>query len=200
MKKLLFLSVTILAAIILYAQQLQTLALGANIPNATVKMKDISGKDVSIENAKKGNGVLVMFSCNTCPVVVKNQQRTKAIAAYALKHDIGVILLNSNEASRDDEDSFEAMQQYAKQQGYNWNYVVDKDSKFADAFGATRTPEVFLFNKEGKLVYKGAMDDNATDADNVKRQHLKTAIDEYTQGKAITLKESRSVGCGIKRP
>lgn len=200
MKKLIIFSVAVSAAFIVFAQQLETLTLGAAIPFAELKMKDISGKELSITEAKKANGVLVMFSCNTCPVVVKNQQRTKSISAYALKHNIGVILLNSNEGSRDDDDSYEAMKNYAKEQGYNWSYVIDKNAKLADAFGATRTPEVFLFGKDGKLIYKGAIDDNATDPDHVKQQFLKTAIDEYTSGKEITVKQSRSVGCGIKRP
>jgi hypothetical protein len=110
-----------------------------------------------------------------------------------------VILVNSNEATRTDDDSFEEMQAYAKQQGYKWYYAVDKNSKLADAFGATRTPEVFLFNKEGKLVYKGAIDDNPSEPDNVKREHLKFAIEEQAKGKDISVKSSRSVGCSIKR-
>ncbi|WP_462253170.1 redoxin family protein, partial [Ferruginibacter sp.] len=139
------------------------------------------------------------FSCNTCPYVIKNQQRTVDIAAYAQKNNVGIIILNSNEGQRIDDDSYAAMKTYAKQQNYNWNYVVDKNNEIADAFGAKRTPECFLFNKDLKLVYHGAIDDNPTDAGNVKRYHLKEAINELTAGKDISVKESRSVGCGIKR-
>lgn len=174
------------------------LPIGADMPKADVKMKDISGKEVTLKEAKKKNGLLVMFSCNTCPYVIKNQQRTKEISAYALKNEIGVILINSNEAQRGDDESLEAMKSYAQQQGYNWNYVVDERSVLADAFGAKRTPENFLFNKEGKLVYHGAIDDNP-DANAVIRKHLKEAVDEMLNGKEVTVKTSRSVGCGIKR-
>ena len=139
-----------------------------------------------------------MFSCNTCPYVVKNQQRTKEISAYALKNDIGVVLVNSNEAQRDSGHSFEAMKQYAKDQGYEWYYVVDEKSELADAFGANRTPENFLFNKDGKLVYHGAIDDNP-DESGVTRKHLKEAISEMVNGKEVTTKTSKSVGCTIKR-
>ncbi|RYZ48042.1 MAG: redoxin domain-containing protein, partial [Chitinophagaceae bacterium] len=114
------------------------------------------------------------------------------------KNDIGVILVNSNEAQRDSDDSFEAMKQYAKDQGYNWYYVVDQKNALADAFGATRTPENFLFNKEGKLVYHGAIDDNPDEA-GVTRKHLKEAVDEMLNGKEVSVKTSRSVGCMIKR-
>ena len=175
------------------------LPIGSDMPKADVKLKDISGKEVSIKEAAKQNGVLVMFSCNTCPYVIKNQQRTLEVAAYAEKNNIGVIILNSNEAQRNDEDSYEAMKAYAKEQGYKWNYAVDKNNEIADAFGASRTPECYLFNSGLKLVYHGAIDDNPADADNVSRHHLKAAVDEMAAGKDVTVKESRSVGCGIKR-
>jgi thioredoxin-related protein len=169
------------------------------MPKADVKMKDISGAEISVKEVKKENGVLVMFSCNTCPYVVKNQQRTAAMAQYAQENKVGIIILNSNEGQRDDADSYEAMKSYAKEQGYKWHYAIDKNNELADAFGANRTPEVFLFNKDLKLVYHGAIDDNPSDAENVKRHHLKEAITELAAGKEVSYKESRSVGCGIKR-
>lgn len=175
------------------------LPIGSNLPLADLKMKEISTEDISMKDAVRKNGLLVMFTCNTCPYVVKNQERTKAISTYALKNSIGVILLNSNEGTRTDGDSFGAMGQYAKDQKYQWYYVVDKDHQVADAFGAKRTPEIFLFDKNSKLVYHGAIDDNPSDASSVNRQHLKEAINEMLAGKDVSVKESRSVGCGIKR-
>jgi hypothetical protein len=162
-------------------------------------MKDINGAAVTLKDAKGSKGLLVMFSCNTCPYVIKNQERTNAICTYALKNNIGVILVNSNEAQRGDDDSYDAMKNYAKAQGYQWHYVVDNNSDIANAFGANRTPECFLFDASDKLVYHGAIDDNPTDASNVKREHLKAAINEMEAGKEITVKESRSAGCTIKR-
>ena len=175
------------------------LPIGSDMPKATVKMKDVSGKDICIKDALKQKGVLVMFSCNTCPYVIKNQERTKAIGDYAQKMDVGIIVLNSNEAQRSDADSYDEMKSYAKEQKYTWSYVVDKNNEVADAFGANRTPECFLFDKNLKLVYHGAIDDNPTDPSAVKRNHLKEAINELVAGKDISVKESRSVGCSIKR-
>lgn len=177
----------------------EVLPIGSILPKADVKLKDISGKEVSIKEVKKENGVLVMFSCNTCPYVIKNQTRTLEVAAHAEKNNVGIIILNSNEGQRDDADSYEAMKAYAKEQGYKWHYAVDKDNEMADAFGANRTPECFLFNKELKLVYHGAIDDNPSNAKSVTRHHLLEAINEMVAGKEISYKESRSVGCGIKR-
>lgn len=175
------------------------LPIGSSMPKADVKLKDVSGKEITMKEAAKKNGVLVMFSCNTCPYVIKNQERTLGIAAHAAKNNVGVIILNSNEGQRDDADSYEEMKAYAKAQGYTCNYAVDKNNEVADAFGANRTPECFLFTSDLKLVYHGAIDDNPSDAGSVSRSHLKVAVDELAAGKEVTVKESRSVGCGIKR-
>ena len=175
------------------------LPIGSEMPKADLKMKDVSGKDVSMKDALKEKGVLVMFSCNTCPYVVKNQERTISISEYALKMNVGVIVLNSNEALRNDDDSYNDMKAYAKEQHYRWNYVVDSNHEVADAFGANRTPECFLFDKNLTLVYHGAIDDNPSDASAVGRNHLKEAITELVNNKDVSVKETKSVGCTIKR-
>lgn len=199
MKKILF-SFLPLCLISLYAfMPPAELPIGSSMPNATLKLKDVTGKELSLSDAKKQNGLLVMFSCNTCPYVIKNQHRTKEIAAYTLNKNVGVILINSNEAQRSNEDSYEAMKTYAAEQGYKWAYVMDDATKMADAFGASRTPECYLFDKDGKLVYHGAIDDNPTDENAVGRTHLKNAIDEMLAGKPVSVTTSRSVGCTIKR-
>lgn len=175
--------------------------IGDALPNETLKMKDVSGKMVSLKEAIKDNGLLVMFSCNTCPYVIKNQNRTIDAINFARKYNIGVAILNANEDKRGDDDSFEEMKQYAKDQKYTdyAYYMVDENSKQADAFGANRTPECYLFNKAGKLVYHGAIDDNPSDEGAVTRKHLNVAMEELSANKDITVKESRSVGCTIKR-
>ena len=199
MKKIIFGIITIASSATLAFTTGDPLPIGSSMPKAAVKMQDISGKNIAMQDAKKEKGLLVMFSCNTCPYVIKNQERTLAISNYATKNNIGVIILNSNEAQRGDDESYSAMQAYAKDQGYKWNYVVDKNNEVADAFGANRTPECFLFDKNLKLVYHGAIDDSPSDVTAIKRIHLQEAINEMAAGKEITVKESRSVGCTIKR-
>ena len=200
MKKILFAALPIAAIAVMALKPIgDPLPLGASIPSPEIKMKDISGTEVSLKDAKTNKGLLVMFSCNTCPYVVKNQTRTNEACKYAQGNGIGVTILNSNEAQRGDDDSYNAMKEYAKQQGYNWSYLVDQNSVMADAFGAKRTPECFLFDGNGKLVYHGAIDDNPSDASAVSRKHLIAAVDELLTGKEVSVKESKSVGCGIKR-
>ena len=199
--KKILLSVILLPALSLLSFSIKdaNLPIGAALPKADIKLKDITGQEITLKSAMKENGLLVMFSCNTCPVVVKNQSRAKEICQYSLTKNVGVVVLNSNEANRSDEESLDAMKTYAKSQAYNWYYAVDKNNELADAFGANRTPECFLFDKSGKLVYHGAIDDNPTDASSVNRHHLKEAINELLNGKDVSVKETKSVGCNIKR-
>ena len=176
-----------------------TLPIGAALPKADVRIKDVSGKELTLQQVKRSNGLLVMFSCNTCPIVIANQSRTKEVCAYAGDRKIGVILLNANEGDRQGGNSFGEMQAYAKEQAYQWYYAVDNNSVLADAFGASRTPECYLFDKDGKLVYHGAIDDSPGDPVQVKKHHLQNAIDDIVAGKEVMVKETRSIGCSIKR-
>jgi len=188
-----------IASVIVMKNSVEPLPIGSAVPNAEKKMKDITGKEISFKDAMNKNGLLVMFSCNTCPVVHSYQSRTNEVCKYAQGKEIGVILLNSNEAYRNDGDSYTDMKDYAKGQSYNWPYVVDNNSVMADAFGATRTPECFLFNASGKLVYHGAIDNNPNGPNEVTRKHLLVAMDEMLTGKDVSVKTTRSVGCSIKR-
>ena len=176
-----------------------SLPIGSDMPMQEHKMLDISGKELSMKDAVKGNGVLIMFSCNTCPYVIKNEERISNLSDFTTKLDFGMIVLNSNEAYRNGEDSYKSMQAFAIEKKLNCFYVVDKDYQVADAFGANRTPECFLFDKNMKLVYHGAIDDNATDATAVTRNHLVEAMTEISQGKAVSIPDTKSVGCSIKR-
>lgn len=173
--------------------------IGTPMPNADTKMQDVSGKEVSLADSKGENGLLVMFSCNTCPYVKLSESRIKELGAFTKQNKVGMILINSNEAQRAEEDSFDAMKAYAKAQGYTFSYVLDKNSNLANAFGATRTPHCFLFDKSGKLVYRGAIDDNIKEANDAKEHYLKDAITAIATGKAIKMNSTKSVGCSIKR-
>lgn len=192
------LSLTILVAASAFKLN-NALPIGSELPKGDEHLKNVSGKEITMKLAKDKNGLLVMFSCNTCPYVIRNQSRTNAICSYALQNNIGVVLINSNEAQREYDESLAAMKEYANQQHYNWPYTVDKNSEIADAFGASRTPECFLFNKDLKLTYHGAIDDSPSQPGNVEREHLKEAINEMIAGEKVSVAETRSVGCSIKR-
>lgn len=200
MKKLFTIAAMSLFSCALFAQDnIKSIEIGAAMPMSDVKMKSVDKKEVSLKDAKTNTGLLVMFSCNTCPYVIKSQDRTTEMIAYAKKAGLGVVIVNSNEAKRDGDDSYKAMAKYAKGQNYDAPYVVDEKSKLADAFGATRTPEVFLFDGNGKLMYKGAMEDNPTAPTESTQLYLKNAIDMMATGMIPDPSATKSIGCTIKR-
>lgn len=181
------------------AAPVKELEIGAQAPMIDVEVKDVSGEMLTLSEVAGENGLLVIFSCNTCPWVAKWEDRYNPIANLAEEKMIGMIALNPNSTYRDRGDGFEDMKERARRANYQFYYALDQNNRLADAFGATRTPHVFLFNSEYELVYRGAIDDNANSAENVDRHYLRNAINQLTSGKEITEKTTKSLGCTIKR-
>jgi peroxiredoxin len=177
------------------------LPIGSAIPLADEILFDaVSGETITLNGSRGSEGLLIIFSCNTCPWVMRWQDRYISITETYEARGIGVVALNPNAALRNGEESLEAMQAYAKKYGYNFPYAIDKDSKFAQAFGATRTPHIYLFDEAGVLVYRGAIDDNARDARAVKQPYLTNALDALITGEVISATETKALGCTIKFP
>ena len=175
------------------------LEIGDKAVHTDYKMTDISGKQYSIADVKGENGVLVMFSSNTCPFVIKWEGRYIETKKWADQNKVGMIVLNSNCANRNGVDSMDEMKKHAAEKGYNFPYVVDAGSKIANSFVGQTTPHAFLFDKDMKLVYKGAIDDNHDNASAVKKHYLKDAISAIASGKKVEIAETKPVGCSIKR-
>lgn len=210
MKYLSILAAIVLTTLGIYAfstNKNEILEIGATAPKADVAMPAVSGSEYSLKDLKNENGLLVVFSCNTCPFVVgnpgKNSEgwhgRYNEAHQQAKDAGVGMVLLNSNEAFRDDEDSMIKMQNLAKEYGYTMPYVVDENHLVADAFGALTTPHIYLFDKEMKLVYKGAIDDNVNDSSAVEEHYLRDALQNLEAGKKINPNSTRQLGCSIKR-
>ncbi len=199
-KHLLLLGITLMFGITVSAQHYPELELGASAPMTDVKMTDISGKSLSLSDISEKNGLLVIFSCNTCPWVVMWENRYNDVAEWAKKNKVGFVLVNSNYNKREGDDSLDNMKKHAKEKGYNnIYYVVDKESKLANAMGGKTTPHVFLFNNEMELVYKGAIDDNPKDKDAVSAYYLKDALMALSSGETIAVNSTAPKGCSIKR-
>jgi hypothetical protein len=184
----------------------EILAIGTKAPLADLKMESANGLQISLNDIKDQNGLLVIFSCNTCPFVVGNGEKTEGWEGRyleyhmaAVSNQIGTVLVNSNEAKRDAGDSMDDMRAHAREKAYRMNYVLDKNHQLADAFGARTTPHVFLFDKDMTLVYKGAPDDNVDRASEVKEPYLLNAIKNLAAGKKIDPESTKQVGCSIKR-
>lgn len=174
------------------------LELGESIPSTEVKMKNVDGRMLAIADVQGAKGTLVIFSCNACPWVKAWETRIAALGNSAPELGIGVIAINSNDPGKVPEDSYDVMQQRAKERGFAFPYVVDETSGVAKAFGATRTPEAFLFDAAGKLVYHGAIDDNANEPDKVTKRYLADALQAVSAGQPVPVAQTKALGCTIK--
>jgi peroxiredoxin len=175
-----------------------SLGLGEKAPLASTKMKNVDGKETSVAELAGAKGTLVVFTCNHCPYAKAWEDRIVELGNTFSKQGVGVVAVNPNDPGVKADDSLEAMQARAKEKGFQFPYVVDSTSDVAKAYGATKTPEVFLFDASGKLVYKGAVDDNSEDPKAVKQTYLKDALTSVVAGKKIALAETKALGCGIK--
>ena len=176
------------------------LALGTKVPAAVAKtkMKNVDGKMLSIADVTGKAGTLVVFTCNHCPFAKAWEERIVELGNTYAGKGVGVILVNANDPAMHPDDGYEGMQAHAKDRGMKIPYVVDDTSGVARAFGASVTPEAFLFDKTGKLAYHGTIDDNHKDAAKVQSRYLKDALDAVVAGKAPAQPETKSLGCGIK--
>ena len=190
--------ITLATLLISFNLQAKELDLGSKIPLEDIKMLDISGKKISLDNVKGENGLLVIFSCNTCPWVIKWEDRYVELAEKYKPKGIGVIAINSNETTFKSSDSMDKMKEHAKDNNYNFFYAMDEGSKLAREFGASKTPHVFLFDKNDQLVYRGAVDDNPKKARKVKKPYVADAIDAMLSGNDIKYASTKALGCGIK--
>jgi len=175
------------------------LAIGSKAPMSDTKMKSATdGKEYSIASVAGKKGTLVVFTCNHFPWAKAWESRIVALGNDFTKKGVGVITINSNDPSAYSEDDFANMQEKAKADKMAYPYVVDATSNVALAFGASHTPEAYLFDKDGKLVYHGGIDDNAKEPDQVKDKYLEVALTSVVAGKPVAQAETKALGCGIK--
>lgn len=200
MKKLttLLLSLLITATVAIAGTPVQ-MEIGSELPATKQTFKDVSGSDLNLKDIAQENGLLVIFTCNSCPYVIAWQDRYPDISAFCKENNIGLVMLNPNEARRTSSDSYEMMQSHAKENSYDFYYALDQNHAFADALGATKTPDVFLFDADLKLAYKGAIDDNHKDATAVQESFLNEAMKNLLAGAEINPNTTRAIGCSIKR-
>jgi peroxiredoxin len=165
------------------------------------KLKDVDGKMVSMSDYKDAKGFIVIFTCNTCPFAVASESRIVALDKAYKEKGYPVIALNPNDPKVQPDDTYEFMQAKAKSAGFSFPYLYDAHDKVYAAYGATKTPHVYLLQKSSsKLIVKyiGAIDDNVRKADAVKETFLANAIDALLEGKEIEKKETKAIGCSIK--
>lgn len=174
------------------------LAIGADMVMADTEMANVDGRVVTLAGAKGDKGTLVIFTCNHCPYAKAWEARISDVGNAAMKMGFGVVAVNPNDPVSYPEDGPEEMKARSAELGFEFPYVVDATSDVARAFGASKTPEVFLFDADDKLVYYGAVDDNYRDANDVEAHYLQDAIKAVAAGQPVEKKVTKALGCSIK--
>ena len=158
----------------------------------------IDGTNHSLREYSEKAAVAVIFSCNHCPYVRAWEDRMVQIQADYAPKEVQLIAINANDSSKYPDDSFPKMKERAREKNFNFPYLRDEGQEIPRAYGAERTPEVFLFDKAGILRYHGAIDDNYDDPAKVKAKYLRDALDTVLAGRNPLVPETKPVGCTIK--
>jgi peroxiredoxin len=164
-------------------------------------LPDVSGKQISLSGLEDAKGAIVIFSCNTCPYVVAYEDRMIDLHKKFAPMGYPVIAINSNDDQVSPGDSFDEMKKRAKEKDFPFPYVYDKSQEVIKAFGGSRTPHVYLLNKEAdKFVVKyiGAIDNNYQRPEAVTERYVEKALSEMMEGKKVSLDNTKAIGCTIK--
>ncbi len=156
---------------------------------------------LSLADFKDAKGFIVVFTCNTCPYAVAYEDRVEALNKKYASKGYPVIAIMPNNTDVKPVDKFECMQARAKAKGFTFPYLIDEGQKIYPQYGATKTPHVYILKKTKKgneVMYIGAIDDNYQDASAVNKKYVENAVDALLDGKEISEKKTRAIGCSIK--
>jgi len=155
-------------------------------------LMNIDGEIVSMGSYENADGFIIIFSCNHCPYSVAYEDRIIELTKKYREQ------INPNDAEQYPEDSFDNMKVRAEEKKFNFPYLHDETQEVAHRFGATRTPHVFLIDKEMVLQYLGAIDDSARDPNGVEINFLDDAVDAMKRGVMANPYKTKAIGCSIK--
>ena len=168
---------------------------------ADFNLKNTKGEMISLASYKDAKGFIIVFTCNHCPFSVAYEDRIIALQAKYQAKGFPVVAINSNNKDVVPEDSYEEMIKRAAEKKFYFNYLYDSTQEIAHQFGATRTPHVFIVEKQKSnliLKYIGAIDDNTDEPEAVTKKYVETAVDEILAGKEVTTPMTKAIGCTIK--
>ncbi|WP_028283678.1 thioredoxin family protein [Olleya marilimosa] len=165
------------------------------------ELENIDGKMVSLSDYDDAKGFIVVFTCNTCPYAVAYEDRVQGLNKKYADKGYPVIAIMPNNINVKPGDNMEAMKTRAKEKGFTFPYLMDAGQDIYPQYGATKTPHVYILQKEQKgnvVKYIGAIDDNYQDADAVKTKYVEDAVDALLNNKEVKIKETKAIGCSIK--
>ena len=173
------------------------LPLGTTAPD--FKLSDTNGKTVSLSDFKSSPALLVLFICNHCPYVKHIRAGLAQLARDYVPKGVAIVAISSNDAAHYPDDSPARMKEEVKSAGYIFPYLYDETQAVAKAYRAACTPDIYLFDKGQKLVYRGQLDDSRPNSGvPVTGKDLRAALDAVLAGKPVPPHQKASVGCNIK--
>ncbi|NBB22673.1 redoxin domain-containing protein [Runella sp. CRIBMP] len=167
---------------------------------ADFKLKNVDGNVVSLSNYKDKKGVIVVFTSNHCPFSKAYEERIIGLDKKYAAQGFPVLAINSNDAGDYEENSFDNMKKRAQEKGFTFPYLQDETQGVAKAFGATRTPHVFILRNDGgkfTVQYIGTIDDNYQDPAGVTKRYVEDAVSNILMGKPVVVTQTKAVGCAI---
>ncbi len=173
-----------------------TLAIGASPVDFT--LPGVDGADHSLKQYAEKDVLVVVFTCNHCPYALAWEPRLLQVQTDYADKGVQLVAISANNADKYPADSFPAMKEHATENNWNFPYLYDESQETARAYGAERTPEVFVFDNERTLRYHGKVDDNYEEPEAVQETYLRDALDAVLAGNAPAVTETEPVGCTIK--
>lgn len=167
----------------------------------TFSLLNIDGQKFGLSDFKENKGVILIFTCNHCPFSIAYEDRIMELNKKYKEQGFPVLAVNPNDPISYPADSYENMIERAKEKGFDFPYVMDETQEIAKAYGAMKTPHVYILSKNGedfKVEYVGAIDDNSNEPDQVKTRYVENALAELLEGKPVSTNFTKAIGCGIK--
>lgn len=165
---------------------------------ADFKLKSTDGSMVSMADYTGAQGFIIVFTCNHCPFAFKYEDRINDLAKKYTDRGYVLLAINPNDPAVQPADSYEMMQARVDEKKFVFPYLFDEGQQVYPLFGATKTPHVFLLDKDRVVKYIGAIDDNVEDASMVKEKYLENAIAALESGKEPNPAMTKAIGCSIK--
>lgn len=166
------------------------------------KLPNTNGKTVALADYNDAKGFIIVFTCNTCPYANAYESRIIDLDKKYASKGFPVIAINPNDVSQQPGDTMDEMKKRAKNKGYSFPYLRDDSQEVTKAFGATKTPHVYVLNKEAagkfKVEFIGAIDDSPNDPSDVSETYVEDAINAILSGSKPSITEKRAIGCTIK--
>lgn len=177
---------------------MQSKGMPLGTPAPAFSLPGVDGKTWSLDSFSEAELLVVVFTCNHCPYAIASEDRLLEIQADYRDEGVRLVAISANDAAKYPDDSFDEMKKRAAEKRFTFPYLYDESQAVARAYDAACTPDIFVFDRERKLVYNGRIDDNWQKPAEVTRRDLRAVLDAALEGKSVGFEHVPSMGCSIK--